>query len=210
MKKIRSLSLLLVATLFVQNAGAMLLPYSSHYLGRSYFSDVNVTGFVDFAVYDTQGVNGNEWEGAGGFDSPGDGRYIYAYQVFNDVDSTAAIEFFKIMGMEELHHLVGIDTMDSQNPWENYPLITDGVEPTDSSFSIDETNATWEFAGGILIAGQYSWFLLFSSDNDWVKGQYIVQTEGGLPITGNPEPCTLALLGLGSAILLAKRKSLHS
>jgi hypothetical protein len=49
--------------------------------------------------------------------------------------------------------------------------------------------------------------LIFSSDHDWVEGKYQMQTAGGFPITGNPEPCTLALLGLGSAILFAKRRN---
>jgi hypothetical protein len=207
MKKNRLLSLLFVATLFIQNAAAALLPYSSHYRGRSYFSDANVTGFVDFAVYDTEGLYGNEWIGAG-FDAPGSGRYIYAYQVFCET-AIDAIESFTIMGIDDPptpHNLVGISTISYQNPWEDYPLITEGIEPSGTEINISETRATWEFAGGILVADEYSWFLVFSSDNDWVQGKYLMGTEGGFPITGNPEPCTVALLGLGSAILLAKRR----
>jgi hypothetical protein len=211
MKKIRLLSLLLVAILFVQNAAATILPYSSHYHGRSYFSDSNigVTGHVDFAVYDTLGSYGDEWTGAG-FTAPGTDQYIYAYQIFSDAESIDAIEFFTIMGIDDPptpHNLIGINTMNTQNPWEDYPLITEGVEPTGTEINISETRATWEFAGGILIAGEYSWFLVFSSANDWVQGKYQMQTEGGFPINGNPEPCTLALLGLGSAILFAKRRN---
>jgi hypothetical protein len=213
MKRIKLLSLLFVATLFVQNAGATLLPYSSHYQGRSYFDDpaTSVTGHVDFAVYDTGGPYGNEWTGAG-FAAPGDGQYIYAYQIFNDAGSADAIEFFTILGLDDPptpHHLAGVATMDSQNPWENYPLITEGAAPTGTRVNLDDppTRATWEFAGGILVADEYSWFLIFSSANDWVQGKYQMDTAGGFPITGNPEPCTLALLGLGSTILFAKRKN---
>ena len=210
-RKIRLLSLLLVATLFVQNADATLLPYSSHYQGRSYFDDAGATGWVDFAVYDTLGPHGNEWTGAG-FAAPGAGQYIYAYQIFNDFGSADAIEFFTIMGIDDPptpHNLIGINTMNSQNPWEDYPLITEGVAPTNPypNANLDETRATWEFAGGILVAGEYSWFLIFSSANNWVQGKYLVETAGGFPITGNPEPCTLALLGLGGTILFAKRRN---
>ena len=212
MKRIRLLSLLLVATLFVQNAAAELLPYSSHYQGRSYFDDAGVTGWVDFAVYDTLGPHGNEWIGAG-FAAPGASQYIYAYQIFNDFGSADAIEFFTIMGIDDPptpHNLIGINTMNSQNPWEDYPLITEGVAPTNPypNTNLDETRATWEFTGGILVAGEYSWFLVFSSTHDWVQGKYQMETAGGFPITGTPEPCTLALLGLGSAILFAKAKKL--
>jgi hypothetical protein len=209
MKKIRLLSLLLVATLFGQNASATLLPYSSHYRGRSYFDNAGVTGQVEFAVYDTLGPYGNEWTGAG-FAAPGVGQYIYAYQIFNDVGSADAIEFFTIMGIDDPptpHNLIGINTINSQNPWEDYPLITEGVAPTGTEINLSETRATWEFAGGILVAGEYSWFLILSSANDWVQGKYQMETAGGFPITGNPEPCTLALLGLGGTILFAKRRN---
>lgn len=208
MKEIRLLSLLLVATLFVQNASATILPYSSHYQGRSYFDINGVAGHVDFAVYDTQGTSGDEWTGAG-FTAPGSGKYVYAYQVFNDVGSAGAIEFFSIMGIDG-HKLDGIHTMNTQNPWENYPLITGGVAPTNSfpNTNLAETRATWEFAGGILIADKYSWFLIFSSAHDWTAGMYDINppTNDNIPIP-NPEPCTLTLLGLGGTILFAKRRN---
>jgi hypothetical protein len=209
MREIRLLALLLVATLFVQNVAAGLLPYSTHYQGRSYFDDpdAGVTGWVDFAVYDTLGSYEDEWGGAG-FDAPGDGRYIYAYQIFSDDGSTDAIELFTIMGIDD-HQLSGIDTITSQDPWEGYSLITEGVEPTDADFSPDETRGTWKFSDGLLIAGEYSWFLILSSANDWVEGEYLIQTASGFPVPPgiNPEPCTLALLGLGSVILFVKRRN---
>jgi len=205
-RKIRLLSVLLVATLFVQNADATLLPYSSHYQGRSYFNNAGVAGYVDFAVYDTSGPHGNEWVGAG-FAAPGAGQYIYAYQIFNDTGSADAIEFFTILGIDDPptpHHLSDLATMGSQNPWENFPLITEGVAPTDTNFNLSETRATWEFAGGILIADKYSWFLIFSSSYDWVKGKYLMETAGGLPISSNPEPGSITLLGIGGAMTLIR------
>jgi len=211
-RKIKLLSVLLVATLFMQNADATLLPYSSHYQGRSYFDNAGVTGQVDFAVYDTLGPHGNEWTGAG-FAAPGAGQYIYAYQIFNDTGSTDAIEFFRIMGIDDPptpQDLIGINTMNTQDPWEDYPLITAGVAPTDVDFSIDETNATWEFFGGILVAGEYSWFLVFSSANDWVEGKYLMQTAGGLPISGNPEPSSIVLLGLGGVMTFIRARKKKS
>ncbi|MBN1391876.1 MAG: PEP-CTERM sorting domain-containing protein [Sedimentisphaerales bacterium] len=210
MKEIRFLSLLLFAALFVQNAAAALyLPYSSYYQGRSYFDSNGVTGFVEFAVYDTQYYN--EWEG-GGFGSPGSGRYIYAYQVFNYTSSADAIGSFTIMGSDDpntAHTLIGINTISSQNPWEDSPLM-ESVEPTGTDVNPGQTRATWEFWGeteAILYAGEYSWFLIFSSNNPWVLGKYQVGTAtNGVPVTTNPEPCTVALLGLGSAILFTKRR----
>jgi hypothetical protein len=211
MKEIRLFTLLLVMTLFVQNAAAgLFLPYSSHYQGRSYFpeSTTGIKGFVDFAVYDTE-VYGNEWVGAG-FEQPGTGRYIYAYQVFNEVDSNSAIDFFTIMGIDDPptpHHLIGIDTINYQNPWELSQLITEGVEPTSTEINLSETQGSWKFAGGILVPGELSWFLVFSSDNDWIQGKYMIETSNIFPVTSNPEPCTLTLLGLGSAIFFIKRRN---
>jgi hypothetical protein len=216
MKEFRLLSLLLVATLFVQNADATLLPYSSHYQGRSYFNDAGVAGYVDFAVYDTLGPHGNEWVGAG-FAAPGTGQYIYAYQIFNNVGSTA-IGSFTIMGKDDpptLHHLSDLATMGSQNPWENFPLITAGVEPSGTKFNLGDPNsstptqATWEFWGltdPTLVAGEYSWFLIFSSSHDWVQGKYQMGTAGGLPVTSNPEPGSITLLGIGGAMTLIRTR----
>jgi hypothetical protein len=212
MKEIRFLSLLLVAALFVQNASAaLLLPYSSHYQGRSYFNNNGMKGFVEFAVYNTEG--GNEWDGSG-FASPGSGQYIYAYQIFCDTDSSA-IGSFTIMGSDPCnpHTLTGINTMSSQNPWVDSQLLSEeGIEPTDMSANPTQTQATWEFwgdTGAILIHDEYSWFLIFSSDHDWTVGRYDVTTsmdDGTGPIP-NPEPCTVALLGIGSAILYTKRRN---
>ncbi len=211
-RKIKLLSVLLVATLFMQNADATLLPYSSHYQGLSYFDNAGVTGQVDFAVYDTLGPHGNEWTGAG-FAAPGAGRYIYAYQIFNDTGSADAIELFTIMGFYDPptpQHLTDLATMDAQDPWEGFPLITAGVAPTDTGFNLSETRATWEFAGGILVSGEYSWFLIFSSANDWVEGRYEMTTAGGLPVSGNPEPSSIVLLGLGGVMTFIRARKKKS
>ena len=206
--KIKLLSALLVATLFMQNADATLLPYSSHYQGLSYFDIAGVTGHVDFAIYDTLGPHGNEWTGAG-FAAPGAGQYIYAYQIFNDTGSAGAIEFFTIMGIYDPptpHHLTDLATMDAQDPWEDYPFTTAGVAPTDTRFNLSETRATWEFAGGILVADEYSWFLIFSSTNNWVEGRYEMTTADGLPISGNPEPGSVVLFGIGGVLTFIRTR----
>jgi hypothetical protein len=208
-KRIKLLSLLLVAVLFVQNADAVLtyLPYSSHYQGTSYFnySDTGVKGRVEFAVYDTLGPYGNEWTGATGFDAPGDGRYIYAYQIFNDDDS-ALIEGFTMWAND--YHVLDIIGMGAQDPQEgDYIFGLDFVEPTDMGTNNGGVQAWWEFGNGLFIAGEDSWFLIFSSNNNWTAGSYWIGPISNVLPVPNPEPCTLALLSLGSAILFAKRKN---
>jgi hypothetical protein len=210
MKRIKLLSLLFVAALFAQSADAALtyLPYSSYYQGRSYFNDAGIAGRVEFAVYDTW-TYGNEWADATGFDVPGgDDQYIYAYQIFNDAGS-APIEFFTMWGVD--NHVLSINNMGEADPQEADYIISglDFVEPTSPGTNNSGTQAWWKFEGGTLIASGDSWFLIFSSSKDWVPGEYKMTGVNGIPPApgSNPEPCTLALLGLGSTILFAKRKN---
>ena len=92
-RKIGLLSLLLVAALFVQNASAALLPVSTFgdaegWQGsRSYSYDVVgygiLSGRVYFTVYDSDNL---VLEGEKALDDEWTmpGKYIYAYQIFND------------------------------------------------------------------------------------------------------------------------------
>lgn len=211
MKKVKLLTLLLIVVLLVQSEVSA-LPYSSHYWGSTDIptNDFGVTGHVDFAVYNTQGPYGNEWEGAG-FSEPGDGQFIYAYQIFCDDDSASAIEYFTIMGFDDpptAHHISGIDTINFQDPWESYPLVDEGIAPIDTETNLSETRGRWIFEDGFLIAGESSWYLVYSSDYDWVKGKFTINYDEDFPVGNhNPEPGTLALLGFGSTLIFAKRRN---
>lgn len=213
MRKIRFFSLLVVTALFVQTAIATtltILPESSHYQGRRYYrtytQDGLLSGHIDFAVYDTDDVDGDEFALAG-FTAPGSGQYTYAYQIFNDEgDIYAALEYFAISG-------IGAGAIDD--------IVTDIGSVDDESDGIDSTTyyfgphdagtgpdeAVWEFEGGILEAGKHSFFLALSSDHDYTTGTYTVtkSTVSDAPVP-NPEPGTLALLGVGGALTLLRRR----
>lgn len=208
-KKVASIVLMLVIIgMFTANAQALLhLPGSDHYQGTAYrtmetgWGEVDTR--VDFAVYDTLG--GNEFINAG-YDAPGAGRYIYAYQVFNSNFSESSLAEFAIQSPDSMG--VDVDSISAQDGG------TGGIEPTDAYFNPELTEGVWKFeddvSGGIIMAGDHSWILVLSSDMDWVKGDYQVKvapSNDDVPVPEIPEPATIALLGIGSAVLLKNRKS---
>jgi len=240
-KKVIWLSLLITALILVSQASATLyedayLPASSLYSGYTYYGEeVETTGGtsymqgrIDFAVYDTLG--GNEWvygddgiEGTQydtGFENPGNGQYVYVYQIFNDYEgySEVPIESFSIFGLDGAEISVDADSVGTQED----PM--GGQDASDTSLS--DTTVTWNFsyAGTDYTIGtdEHSFFLIFSSDYSWVKGDYslaaydpdipVAPAGDGIDTTGSsmppniPEPLTVALLGLGGLVALAKRK----
>ncbi|MCE5184668.1 MAG: hypothetical protein LLF76_00890 [Planctomycetaceae bacterium] len=171
------------------------LPPSAHYQGRNSFS-VNdggnlLQGHVEFAVYDTQ------TQPLDGYNSE-QGRYLYAYQVFNYGSSTAPLMYFTLLGANFSGlTLSSDDTLDGK--------ASGGIESSGTRFE-GTTKAIWDFANGTLIKGERSWFLFFSSNSDWVKGDYQVKAlyNDDVPSPTTPEPLTLALLAAG-AVLMRKR-----
>jgi len=201
-KKIRLFSLLVAAALFAQDASATLAPIleSSYYDGYVFYYEDGLFGRIDFAVYDTS-VEENSHEYLDiGITKPGDGQYIYAYQIFNDYSFSAeSVAYFALLDI--IGNSIEIDTIGSQEDPEN------GIEPGSAYLNEDDYKIVWEFNGGAgyIIAGEHSWFLIFSSDNDWVPGSYEIKGPDDVPVPV-PEPATVALLGIGSMLILLKRR----
>ncbi|MBN1795689.1 MAG: PEP-CTERM sorting domain-containing protein [Sedimentisphaerales bacterium] len=202
-KTLRALCLLLLILLLVQTASALLT--SSHYNGYVYF-DVpwgdeggTLNGVIEFAVYD----NRSEYESNTGLTAPGEGDYIYAYKIWNTLPtSDEAVAYFSILGLDE-------------NEITGFGYDDDGgnAEPQDAYF--DSGNGVWEWSidNGFIQLGDNSWLLVFSSDYDWVTGEYEIRgiEESDFPEPGDgdgdvPEPSLVALFGLGGAALLRRRK----
>ncbi len=231
-KRVLFLSSLLGATLFAQDVGATLvrmLPESSHYQGHTFYDEEWPDGFdginllrgrIDFAVYDTL-VYPNEFIGDGGYTAPGDGQYIYAYQIINEYppDSQEAVAYFSVLGIDMAN--VDIISIGSQEDPESIgvkpsPVDTDlhetGEYFTETDAAFTETDAVWEFgttSWDWINIGDHSWFLVFSSDMDWSRGEYEIRgsEEGVFP--GVPEPATLTSLLIGGAILFRRRRNIH-
>ena len=200
LKRIILAGFFIVPVLFVQIswAGLDFLPESSYYQGTAYKGVSGDRVRVDFAVYDTLG--GNEFADAG-FGAPGDGQFTYVYQVFNEVaNASFSIDVFRIFDIEPAA-ISGDDQISSEDDQE------DGKEPEDQYFNLSKTDGVWEFEDGALIQGEHSWFLTISSDYSYVAGDFSINTsDDEVPIPGVPEPATMILLGVGSFILLARRK----
>ena len=210
-KKIRKINVFLVlviAILFVRTAGATIttiLPDSSHHQGRAHY----YSGRIEYAVYDTE-TNPNEFIGDDGFTAPGAGRYIYAYQIFTDDTSTFPAEYFAIAGIAEdaLADPVN-DNIGSVNDSPSDPG-QEGVQP-DRAYITSSTTlgimGAWEFDDSLLVEGEHSYFLVLRSDMDWDWGTYTFSdTYANQPSVPNPEPSTIALLGIGMLTLLRRRR----
>ena len=222
MKKLLTVIILLAALAPISHAtlDRSTLYESSYYSGthdRSY--NLGSEGILDvhleFAVYrdETQhGGNVNEAQLMQEYTGyTGDADYVYAYQIFSEQSSTAALTYFALTGINPG------TISDVENDISEAEFLDDGQQtqsggkaPSDSYFNSSVTKAIWEFEDGAIAQGEQSWFLFLYSDYDWIAGDMEVRPSANddIPVPDDgeiPEPATLILLG-GGALLCLKRK----
>lgn len=181
-------------------AQMVILP-ESHYLdgiwqGTSYYQEDGFNVRIDFAVYDTDNYP-DDFEWTAEPSMPETDRYIYAYQIFNTADKEVA--YFQILDIDE--EPIPEAVMHSTTSQDDQ---SGGVEPLES-----DTQGVWEFDWGVLIADEQSYFLILSSNQPPVVGDYKIESlTSEPPLVPSPEPATIVLLGLGGtmAFSVGRRK----
>jgi hypothetical protein len=131
---------------------------------------------------------------------PADDHYIYAYQLFSYASSTKDIGSFTMLDIDgnPITQTLMHETQAVANG--------QGVMPDPNPSAVQ---GEWKWLPGIgfVTAGKYSAYLIFSSVYAPVKGSFTIKApeEGDPGKPAVPEPGTLALLGIASAMFAAKR-----
>jgi hypothetical protein len=202
-------SVIFAAGILTQSA--MALPYSTYgdqnnWSGYKSYNEDGIKMTLIFNVYDTV-AHPTEFtwnSSATGTTKPAGDRYVYAYQIIND-STSQDISLFNLLDK-------------SKNPLSQQLMHASCSQWDGSSLSVGPSpqvatqQGIWEWSaasGGLLSAGKNSWYLIFSSDNAPTKGSFKVEASSGtdpaVPGEDVPEPCTLALFGIASALYAAKR-----
>ncbi len=200
-----------LAAIPAAQAALTYLPGSSYYYGQTHYS-VNLgngqilSGRIEFAVYDTQAYP-SEFTGT----APGSGRYIYAYQIFQNAGAfNAAVTAFVVKEIGE-----GAIPADNPNSYIGTNNSVAGVDASSAFFNASLTEGNWLFEDQNIQAGENSVFLIIRSNNSIKVGTYdfFPSQDDEIPVPGGeegsseiPEPATLMILAFGTALAIRNRR----
>ena len=114
--------------------------------------------------------------------------------------SDKTVTYFSILGLDE-SLISGMGTGDDGS----------GKKPAEWGYNTTEGYWKWKIEGtnSFIYKGDHSWFLVFSSGQDWVKGNYDVkgpENEGELPQPEIPEPASMLVLLSAGGLMMKKRR----
>ncbi|MGB7581997.1 MAG: hypothetical protein WBL85_06065 [Sedimentisphaerales bacterium] len=194
------LSVIMVITVLAQNALA--LPSSSLDGGKwgGYNTYSDGAGLNVEVVFNVYTASSGEFTWGGGVPMPSTDPYIYVYQLFNESSSTESVESFSVLNSDK--SAVASSLMHqtcSQSDGSG------GISP-DPSVSVTPGVWVWSSGVGYLLANDHSWYLVYSSNYAPTTGDFAVNAASTTPPpVPTPEPCTMALFGIASALYAAKR-----
>jgi hypothetical protein len=202
MKKFGFTTLLILTLCCSQSTWAVLS--SSYYDGRVYYNDTDegIAGWIDFAVFDTEHDQFSSEYQDNGIEMPGEGRYIYAYQIFQHSSSDSDVTEFSILDMGG--NLLGESLINGTSAQDDGD---GGIEPLSS-----DTEGVWEWSfeggSGYISADEQSYLLVFSSEQNLTKGTYEIKGAGlAIPDPVHaPEPTSIAILSLGIVMLTSRHR----
>jgi hypothetical protein len=206
------LGLLIGLTLLVQNTSA--LPNSTYgedngWEGYKYYNENGFDLVITFNVYDTQHYPDEfTWEGA--VEMPDTDRYIYAYQIFSNQPSdanTKDVSYFSILDLDK--NPISQSLMHATTAQDDPSGV--GIAP-DPEVSVKQGAWEWSVAGGYILAGKLSTYLIFSSPYEPTEGSFEIKApeEQGKPPRPVPEPGMTALLGMGATMLFTRLRKRQS
>jgi len=192
----------------VGTAVGEILPQSSYYSYTSYYNGTTDGIVVESSVYNRDALTG-EAEAEFSDSIEIEGQYIYAYQIYNGNGSFMDISEFSIYGIgntdPEDYAIDDEDQITTMEDTFNDPgQEATGIDADNYQLSGDHSQVAWYFSGesGVIGIGDHSYYLIIVSDHDMTLGTYDFEgIQDDVVVVPNPEPCTIALLGVGGLIL---------
>jgi len=169
------------------------------------WGDGQLTGAIAWGVYDGHDDFESDFDS---LSAPGEGNFVYVYQIFNFEQSVSPVSYFSILGVAE-------SEVDGQSA-EDDSLV--GGFDTHQPYSMDVNDtdgAYWEWESDLgtysyILQEDASWLLILTSDFGPVDRDYEIRGVDSLQGPGDdgsiPEPITIALLGAGGAFFIRKRR----
>ena len=185
------------------------------YLGLDVFGGLVWAADIEYCVYAPGSFDTSWGEDS---DPSGDQHYVYAYQIFNNLNPYPTNPAGSTMlPQQDFVNKLTIGTRGEDEQVADNDLadsyvddVTGDRPPTIHRIPIDRRSVIWEFGGAEYIDyGHVSEVLLFTSPAppEWDQASLIgrVSTRHDLPSPA-PEPGTLVLLSVAVAALLSKAK----